>query len=67
MADWKNTKGSSPEALKLAAAMLIAFGVFLIFVAFAGAPQKAEETFNSIGENLLNFTENASLEILNSP
>lgn len=63
MAAW-NTKGSSPEAIKLAAAMLMALGVFLIFVAFAGAPEKAEETLSGIGEGLLNYTENASLEIL---
>jgi hypothetical protein len=58
-----NRRGISSEALKIAAAVLIGFGLFSIFLGFAAGPQEADTHLTDSGERLLEYTENASVMI----
>lgn len=58
-------RGMSSEALKLAAALLIAFAVFAILAGFAIGPKEAEIHVSAAGQGILDQTQNASKEILN--
>ncbi len=59
-------RGMASEVLKLAAALLVAFGVFAMLVAFAAGPQGADETVFQMGGDLLNGTQKDALRIINS-
>ncbi len=57
-------KGMSAEALKAAAAILLALAVFSVLALFATGPQRAESSFSAAGVALLDSAENSSREIL---
>lgn len=61
----KDDSGISGEALKLAAAIIIAVAVFSILASFALGPKDAENVVSDMGKTLLDTTQNASYEILN--
>ena len=57
-------KGVSGEALKMAAAMLLAFAIFVMLVGFAMGPKEADSQAAVMGEQILNYTQDAALKIL---
>lgn len=61
----KDDSGVSGEALKLAAAIIIAVAVFSILASFALGPKNVENVVSNMGKTLLDTTQNASYEILN--
>ncbi len=60
----ENRRAASSEVLKIAAAVLLAFVIFAVFLNFALGPKEAEQEAREIGADLLHYSENASLEIL---
>jgi len=52
------------EVIKIGAAMLIALAIFAMLLGYALGPAQADEEISQIGKNLLNYTQNTSLEIL---
>lgn len=54
----------SSEALKVAAAMLIAMAVFAMLLSLALAPKEADVQASVIGQRMLEYTQNTSQEIL---
>ncbi len=59
-----NRKGTSSEVLKLAAAMLVALAVFSLLATFALGPKRADSVSEKAGHDLLDFTQNNAVEII---
>lgn len=57
-------KGMSSEALKIAAAILIAMALFSMLAGFALGPKEADAQAAETGKLILNSTQSASLDIL---
>ena len=60
-----NRKGVSSEALKIAAAMLLALVIFAMLVQFAHGPTKADKECAEIGKEIVNYTQKTAFEVIN--
>jgi hypothetical protein len=55
--------GSSSEALKIGAAILLGFAVFSILLAFSEGIKNADSEVAEIGEDILNFSQRSAFLI----
>ena len=59
-----NRRGVSGEVMKLAVASILGLALFAVLLSFAASPLEADKEIAAAGQSLLNWTQNATVEIL---
>ncbi len=61
---YDNHRGISGGVLKIAVASMLGLALFAVLLSFAASPLEADKEIAAAGQSLLNWTQNATVEIL---
>jgi hypothetical protein len=61
----QSKRAVSSEAVKIAAAMLLALAIFSILLQFTAVTEESDSSVSGIGKDILNFSQKTSFEIIN--